>query len=238
MELDGKKVVIIGGSSGTGLGTAKVAAANGAQVVIASRSQEKLAAAKAEIGGAVETKVVDATDQESVRQLFDVVGPFDHLATPGSETILGSVGELDLSQAQRAFEVKYWPQYLAAKHGAPKIREGGSIIFMAGSFSQRPQPMGSVQASINAAIEGLGRALAVELGPIRVNTVSPGMVDTPMWDDMPEDKRREMYTETAKRLPAGRIASSEEVGQAIVFLMANPHMTGTTLFIDGGEVLQ
>lgn len=229
-----------------------MAAREGATVVIASRSSRKLETAKREIeelerkAGApearlealVETGVLDATDEEAVEGFFRSLGPFDHLATPGSETVLGSLRELAPSDARRAFDVKYWPQYLAAKHGAPQMRDGGSITFMAGSFSQRPQPMGTVQASVNAAIEGLGRALAVELGPIRVNTVSPGMVDTPMWSDLPGEEREGMYAAAAERLPAGRIASSEEVGDAIVFLMANPHMTGITLFIDGGETLR
>ena len=112
------------------------------------------------------------------------------------------------------------------------------MVLVAGAYSQQPEPGAAVQASINIAIEGLGRALVVELSPIRVNVVSLGLVDTPRFDFLPEKQRTEMFETAARTLPAKRIAQPEDVAQTILYLMRNPHATGNTLFIDGGLTLR
>jgi NAD(P)-dependent dehydrogenase (short-subunit alcohol dehydrogenase family) len=238
MRFQGKKIVVIGGSSGMGLATARAAAAEGARVVIASRSEEKLRQAKTQIQGSVEGLTINVMDEGSVKAFFDRVGEFDHLTTPGSEAVLGPFLSLDTQAARKAFDSKFWGQYHAAKYGAPKIRTGGSITFFAGIWSQRPIPRASVVAAINSAIEGLGRALAMELAPIRVNTVSPGIVDTPLYAGMASDKREAMFKEAAASIPAKRIAKPEEIAQTVLYLMSNGYTTGSTLYVDGGATLR
>ena len=238
MRFEGKKIVVIGGSSGMGLATAKAAAAEGARVIIASRSEEKLRQAKAQVQGSVEGFTLNVMEEGSVKAFFEKVGEFDHLTTPGSEAVLGPFLSLDTQAARKAFDSKFWGQYQAAKYGAPKIRRGGSITFFAGIWSQRPVPKASVVAAINSAIEGLGRALALELAPIRVNTVSPGIVDTPLYAGMAPDKKEAMFKEAAASIPAKRIAKPEEIAQTVLYLMANTYTTGSTLYVDGGVTLR
>ena len=194
--------------------------------------------AKNQIKGDVQIVMVDVRDSESIERFFDVVGDFDHLTTPGNEGALGLFLELDVEVARQGFDSKFWGQYQAAKYGAPKIRSGGSIVLVAGAYSQHPEPGAVPQASINSAVEGLGRALAVELSPIRVNVVSPGLVDTPRFNSLPAKQRSEMFEAAAKTLPAKRIAQPEDVAQTILYLMRNRHATGNVLYIDGGLTLR
>lgn len=221
-----------------GLATAKMAASEGAAVVIASRSEEKLQAAKAQINGNAEALTVNSMDEKSVKALFDKIGKFDHLVTPGSEAAMGPFLALDIKAARAAFDSKFWGQYHAARFGAPGIRSGGSITFFAGIWSQRPVPGSSVIAAINSAIEGLGRALAVELAPIRVNTVSPGIVDTPIYSGMARDKKEAFFNEVAASIPAKRIGRPEDIAQTVLYLMSNGYTTGSTLYADGGTTLR
>lgn len=234
----GKKIVIIGGSSGMGLATAKLAVAEGAAVVIGSRSEERLRQARALIQGKVELNPVNVVDEGSVKAFFDKIGEFDHLTTPGSEGVIGKFQELDVRDAKKAFDSKFWGQYQAAKYGATRIREGGSITFFAGIWSQKPVWGSSVVAAINSAIEGLGRALAVELAPIRVNTVSPGIVDSPMYSGMEAGKRNAMFQGIAASIPAKRVGRPEDIAKTVLYLMENGYTTGSTLYVDGGATLR
>jgi len=238
MNLQGKKVVIIGGSSGIGLATAKAATAKGAQVVIASRSEEKLRKATAEIKGKVESIPVNMLEESSVKALFDRVGALDHLATPGSEAVMGPFLGLEIGAAKAAFDSKFWGQYLAAKYGAPKLRPGGSITLFSGAYSQRPGRGATLLCAINSAVEGLGRALAVELSPIRVNVVSPGLVDTPIYSGMPEEKRKAMFNAVAGANLVKRIGKPEDIAETVLYLMSNGYTTGSTLYVEGGIMLR
>jgi NAD(P)-dependent dehydrogenase (short-subunit alcohol dehydrogenase family) len=238
MRFRGQKIVVIGGSSGMGFATAKMAAEEGAAVIIASRSEERLQKAKVQIEGEVEVLTVDIRDEGSVKTFFDKVGEFDHLTTPGNEAAMGAFLELDTKTAKAAFDSKFWGQYHAAKYGAPKMRGGGSITFFAGIWSQRPVPGGSVITAINSAIEGLCRALAGELAPIRVNTVSPGIVDTPIYSKMPPDVKERMFKEAAASIPSKRVGKPEEIAKTILYLMSNGYSTGNTLYVDGGATLR
>ncbi len=238
MRFEGQKIVIVGGSSGMGLATAKMAAAEGATVVIASRSEDRLRQARARIQGKVELNTVNIMDEGSIKGFFDKIGEFNHLATPGSEAVRGSFLELEVKEARKAFDSKFWGQYQLAKYGAPRIREGGSITFFAGIWSQRPVFGAAVVAAINSAVEGLGRALAVELAPIRVNTVSPGIVDTPLYSGMEPGKRNAMFQGIAASIPAKRVGRPEDIAQAVIYLMANGYTTGSTLYVDGGATLR
>lgn len=238
MRFQGQRIVIIGGSSGIGLATAKMAAAEGATVVIGGRSEEKLHQAKGQIHRDVEAFSVNVTDEISVKTFFDKVGEFNHLTTPGSEAAMGPFLELDTKAARAAFDSKFWGQYYAAKYGAPRMRPEGSITFFAGVWSQRPVPGSSVITAINSAIEGLSRSLAIELAPIRVNSISPGITDTPIYSRMPADQREAMFKDTAESLPVKRIGRPEEIAEAVLFLMNNGYTTGSTLFVDGGGLIK
>lgn len=239
MELENKRIVIIGGSSGIGLATARAAVEAGAAVVIAGRSAEKLERAIQEIGDStkVEAHTLDVRDEAAVRAFFEHIGPFDHLTTPGSAISGGHFLTGASASARADFESKFWGQYNAAKYGAPNLRPGGSIVLFSGIYAQRPPSGVSSIAAINGAIEALGRALAVELSPLRVNVVSPGLVDTPIFSFMSESERKDMFDSVARSIPARRIGQPEDIAQAVLYLMSNPYSTGTTLFVDGGHTL-
>jgi len=238
MDLRGKKIVIIGGSSGLGLATAQAAARQGASVVIAGRSPERLARARAAIGGEVEARPLDVTQEEAVREFFGAVGALDHLATPGSAVKAGPFLTTAVASVRADFDSKFWGQYLAARYAAPHLRPGGSIVLFAGIYSQRPPAGGSAFAAINSAIEGLARGLAVELAPIRVNAVSPGLVDTPIYASLGENERRTIFAAYAAAAPAGHVGRPEEVAQTVLYLMTNTFTTGSTLYVDGGYTLR
>jgi len=235
MSLDGKTVVIVGGSSGIGLASAAAASALGARVVIAGRSAQKLDAARRVVEGRIEARRLDMTDDASVGAFFAAVGPLDHLVITASEAALGRFREIDTADARRFFDSKFWGPYSVARRAAPQIRHGGSITFFSGAAGSRASPGFSCGSAINAAVEALSRTLAVELAPVRVNTISPGLVDTPVWETLvPAAERDALFAETAAKLPAGRIGRPEDVADAVLFLIRNAYTTGTTLFVDGG----
>jgi len=234
-RLQGKRVVVVGGSSGMGEATAKLLAEKGASVTIASRSKEKLRAAAESIGHSVVTRELDMTDETQVQAFFEMTGPIDHLVITASDAVMGKFLEVPLTQARRFFDSKFWGQYMTARAAAPKIAPGGSITFFGGAASRRATPGLSCGSAINAAIEALGNTLAVELAPIRVNTISPGLILTPVWDSLMDPQTKEaVLTESAKKLPLRRIGTSEEIAHAVLFLLENTYMTGSVLFVDGG----
>lgn len=232
----GQRSVVIGGSSGMGLATAQMLNSLGHEVVIASRSKEKLEQAKKVIGQ-VETRVIDVTQETDIARFFESLGPFDHLIVTAADFVMGPFLKLSLEDAKHFFDSKFWGQYLAAKHGAPHIRKGGSITFFCGAAGQKPVMHLSVGSAINAAIEGLTRALALELAPIRVNAISPGMVVTPVWDTVPEEDRLKAFAETAKNLPVKRMGKPEDIAQAVAYLVQCGYATGTIVYVDGGGLI-
>ena len=237
MTLDGKRIVVLGGSSGIGLAIAQAAARDGAAVVIASSQQAKVDAALSQVHGA-EGHVVDLSEAASIEALFDGIGAFDHLAYTAGETLaLGSLTDTDPAAAQRFFTVRYWGAFFAAKYGAPGIRPGGSIVFTSGTAGRRPRSGWALGASICMAMEGLTRALAVELAPTRVNLVVPGFVKTPLWAGMAEADREAMYQQAANALPVGHVGEPEEIAEAYLYFMRQSYSTGQTVVVDGGGVL-
>lgn len=238
MSIEGERIVIIGGSSGIGLAVAKMASSKGAAVVIAGRSRERLEKAMAEIGGNVEAYQLDVTNRDELESFFDRIGEFDHLTTPAADTSAGPFLELSIEEARRVFESKFWGQYIAARYAVPNIRQGGSIVLFAGIYAQRP-PAGSLPIpAINGAIEALGRALAVELAPLRVNVVSPGLIDTPAYAGMPPEQREAIFKQAAESLPIGRVGRPEDIAHTVIYLMTNTFTTGSTLYPDGGYTLR
>jgi len=235
MGIENESVVIIGGSSGMGLAIAKEAADSGAAVIIAGRSQGKLDEAIRVIAGDVATYIVDLSDEGSVMKLFQSIGSFDHLVITGSSVKTGQLRELSLADARASMNSKFWGAYIAARYA--QIRPKGSITFFSGILSRRPSSGLASLAAINAAVEALGRALALELAPIRVNVVSPGLTDTPAYATMPDDARKGMFAAVAKRLPVGRVGRPEDIASLTLELMRNNFLTGLVVDVDGGAVL-
>lgn len=235
MGIENESVVIIGGSSGMGLAIAKEAADAGAAVTIAGRSQSKLDEASRAIAGDVTTCIVDLSDEGSVIKLFQSIGSFDHLVISGSSVRTGQLRELSIADARASMDSKFWGAYMAARYA--QIRPKGSITFFSGILSRRPSPGLASLAAINAAVEALGRALALELAPIRVNVVSPGLTDTPAYATMPDDARKKMFAAVAKRLPVGRVGRPEDIASLTLELMRNSFLTGLVVDVDGGAML-
>ncbi|SDX12673.1 NAD(P)-dependent dehydrogenase, short-chain alcohol dehydrogenase family [Marininema mesophilum] len=237
MSLRGQKVIVFGGSSGIGLSVAELVAKEGAHVIIASRSREKLERAARSIEGEVSLHTVDMTEEKSVRDFFAEVGAFDHLVNTAADGPKGKFLELETTQAKVMMESKYWGQYHTAKFGAPLLNKGGSITFTTGVLSRKPMVGTSILSAVNGGLEGLTRALAFELQPIRVNAVSPGIVKTPLYDGMSEADRERYFSETAEALPVGKVAEARDIAEAYLYLMKNSFSTGTVLHVDGGHPL-
>ena len=241
MDLANSKILIVGGSSGMGLALARRCLDAGADVVIAGRNEDKLQRAHTQLGNpaALDTVATDITREDQVADLFGRIGRLDHIVSTAAE-IEGAyqlLPALDLKAAQRVVESKLYGPLLLAKHGAPMLSAAGSITFTSGIAAYRPAARGSVVAAVNAALEGLVRALAVELAPIRVNAVSPGWVDTPIWSFVAGDRKDETLAAMAQRLPVGRVGQADDIAGAIGFLMGNGFTTGTTLHVEGGHRL-
>jgi len=238
MSLSGKRVVVLGGTSGIGFAVAEAATASGATVVVASRDQQRVESAVARLPAGTEGFAANLTDEAAVKDLFERIGPFDHLAfTAGESLQLATLTEMSLTAARQFFETRYWGALTAAKYGAPLIRQGGSIVFSSGIAGTRPQAGWALGASITAAMEGLTRALAVELAPVRVNIVSPGFVRTPLWQGIPAADREAMYATVGAKLLVGRVGEAAELAETYVFLMRQGFATGQTFIVDGGGVL-
>ena len=230
------RTIIIGGSSGMGLATAKMLHTFGHDIVIAGRSKQKLEKAVKEIGKA-QSCVLDVTNEKEIAEFFDSIGPFDHLVITAASFTMGPFLKMTSSEARDFFDSKFWGQYLAAKYGAPKIRKEGSITFFCGVAGQKPFMHFAAGSAINAAIEGLTRALALELSPIRVNAISPGTIVTPVWDGLPEKERLEEFKETGQRLPVKRVGQPEDVAKAVHYLIECGFATGSIVYVDGGARL-
>jgi len=240
-EIRNSRILIVGGSSGMGLALARRSLAGGAEVVIAGRSEEKLVRAREDLRNpaALHTITVDITEESQVADLFKRFEAFDHIVSTAAE-ISGAyelLPSINLHAVQRVVESKLYGPLLLAKHGAPTLAAEGSITFTSGIAAYRPSARGSAVAAVNAALEGLVRALAVELAPIRVNAVSPGWVDTPIWAFVAGEGKDETLNAMAERLPVGRVGKPDDIADAISFLMGNGFTTGTILHVEGGHRL-
>lgn len=237
MELQGKQVVIIGGSSGIGLATAKKALAEGANVLIVGRSEVRLdTAQKALKSRQLTTAVADISDPDSVRALFAKCEIIDHLFVPAGE--LTPDGGDVLSSDPAKLENVIMTRLLGVSHVVREARAkmtGGSVTLMSGLYAIRPGKGGAMGAAAVAGVEGMTRALALDLAPVRVNAVSPGIIDTPLWDSF--GPNRQAIIDIGRSLPVGRVGHPDEIAAGVLFLMKNDFTTGTVLRIDGGGAL-
>lgn len=228
--------LVIGGSSGIGEATARLAARSGAQVAIASRSPDKLGAAQARLPAGVDAWPLDVSDDAAVQAFFEAHEPWDHVVLAGSATQTGSVRDLPMDAARASMDNKFWGAYHVARHA--RIHDGGSLTFVSGVYSIRPQPYAVLQGALNAAVEALARGVALERAPqVRVNTVSPSTTATPLWNKLGADGRARKFAEMEARLPLRRIADPDDIAQAILFVATNRFATGSTLLLDGGDAL-
>jgi NAD(P)-dependent dehydrogenase (short-subunit alcohol dehydrogenase family) len=237
-DMNGKRVVLLGGTAGIGLATARRAAGAGAEVVVASRSRSRVDAALELLPSTAEGYAVDLSSEAATAELLAELGAFDHLVFTAGETLaLHALDDTDLTEARRFFETRFWGALAAAKHGHTRIRPGGSITLMSGSAGARPQATWTVAATICSGVEAMVRALAMELAPIRVNCVAPGVLRTDLWAGMDDATRQQFFADVGSQLLTGRVGEAEEVADSIMYLMGNGYTTGITLPVDGGATL-
>ncbi|HVU66872.1 MAG TPA: SDR family oxidoreductase [Ktedonobacteraceae bacterium] len=241
MDIANHKVIVVGGSSGMGRAVAQAAAAKGAEVTIVGRSQVKLAEVVAELAApqSVRTIAADVTNEDDVRRIFATTGAFDHLiVTAASNLAYSTLQELDQDAIRRTIDAKLIAALLLVKYAAPHINERGSITLTSGIAAERPLSTGFLVAAVNGSLFSLTYGLAVALAPVRVNVLSPGWVDTPIWRTSALAANREsMFEKMVQRLPARRIGQPEDIAHAAIFLMENEFTTGAILPIDGGHRL-
>jgi NAD(P)-dependent dehydrogenase (short-subunit alcohol dehydrogenase family) len=233
MLLTAKKVVVVGGSSGIGLSTAELAKREGAEVIISSRNAERLDAAAKSLGATAIP--ADVTSDESIVDLFRKCGPVDHVVVTAAQLRTGPFKTVKMEDVRATMEGKFWGAWRVAR--AAEIRPGGSLTLVSGYLSIRPRPNSAIIGAANGALESLARGLALELAPVRVNAVSPGIIDTPIRAAMPEEARRDMLAKTAAALPVGRVGVGEDIARQILAFMTIGFATGSIVYLDGGALI-
>ncbi|MBP0448444.1 SDR family oxidoreductase [Kitasatospora sp. RG8] len=236
-SLAGRRVVVVGAGSNTGRALARAASAAGAELVLAGPDPRKLEWTAGELSGPAEVVPVDLADEASIAALAAATGAFDHLVSTAAMPANGPLADLELADVQRAFAAKVYGPLLLAKHLAGQAvtgtPDGASFTFFSGVAAWRPAPARTVMATTNGALAFLVQALAVEIAPVRVNAISPGIVDSGSWDRMGTDKDPFLRS-VAERNPARRVGTTEDLVRAVLFTMTSPFVTGTVLHVDGG----
>jgi NAD(P)-dependent dehydrogenase (short-subunit alcohol dehydrogenase family) len=237
-EFSGKRIVVLGGSSGIGLAVAQLAVAQGARAIIASSNADRVKQGVATLDGKAEGHTLDLSNERDIQGFFQKIGDFDHLVFTAGDTLqLNELAATDLAKARHAFELRYWAALAAVKYASPHIRKGGSIVLTTGVAGQRPHKGWTIAASVCGTIEALTRALAVELAPIRVNAVCPGVVRTNLWQSMDAGAREQLFDSVGKSLLVGRVGEACEIARAYLYLMQEGYSTGQIVVVDGGALL-
>lgn len=235
LSLKNRVVVVVGGTSGIGLEVARSALALDARVVAIGRSEAHAREAQAILGDHAIVRCLDIGDEHAIRSLFDGMTNVDHLIVTAGKVGRSNALEADMQTVRRLFDDRFWGTYNVIRHCAPLMPPTGSITLFSGNLAVRPAPGTSIVSAAVAAVEALGRALAVELKPIRVNTIRSGAVDTPLLRSRPDYE--ELKSRLTASLPVGRIGKPEDLAHAVLFLMGNPYTTGTVLQVDGGALI-
>jgi NAD(P)-dependent dehydrogenase (short-subunit alcohol dehydrogenase family) len=236
-ELARQTVVVIGGSAGIGLETARRARAEGADVVLTGRNPERLQHAAQEVG-ALSTAAFDATDPTALDRFFgDLPGAIDHVLVTGSGPYYARLADLDRERAHRDFDEHLWLAVAVAQHAVGRVRPGGTLVFMGGTGGRARGPGLSLIAAGTAALPALIANLAVEVAPIRVNLIAAGFVDTPLSASLLGDDLEARRDQLRATLPIGRVVGPADVAALAVHIMTNTALTGATYDIDGGQQL-
>jgi NAD(P)-dependent dehydrogenase (short-subunit alcohol dehydrogenase family) len=241
MTLKDKRVAIVGGGSGIGYAVAEACIAEGAAVTIASSNLARVQAAAQRLGGGAQAARVNVTDESNVVDFFANAGGFDHIVTTAGDwggPRGARLADLDLEAAKSIFNVRFWGALALAKHGSKTLAPGGSITLTDGMVAHRPGPGAFVSSAMAGGIEHLVRGLAVELAPLRVNGVCPGMIRTDVWNSIPEDRREATLAERTKRNLIPRIGEAAECAEAYLYLMRGGYTTGQVLYVEGGSALR
>jgi NAD(P)-dependent dehydrogenase (short-subunit alcohol dehydrogenase family) len=234
-SLQDRIVVITGGSSGIGLATAHEVVALGGRVALVGRSLDRLKRACQELGEAASAIQLDVTDEHAVEEAFRKIDRIDHLVTAAAGGLRGRLAELNTALARGLFESKFWGQHYCVRYATPRMAHDGSMVLVSGWVSRKPAIEMSTMAAVDGAIEAFARSLALELAPIRVNAVTPGQIDTPLWRNrLSESEARAYFDQVAQSNPVGRVGTAEDVASAILLLMRNGFMSGAVLDVDGG----
>ncbi|MFF0307094.1 SDR family oxidoreductase [Streptosporangium sp. NPDC004379] len=235
MSLSGRRSLVMGGSSGIGEAVARLFAERDAEVVITGRDADRLGAAAGRIGGKVTARRVDGCSPEEVADFFAEDVRYDHLvlALSGGSGA-GPFASLDLDGLRDGFERKVWPHLRILQAALPRMTEDGSVTLLTASSARAALPGTAGLAAINGALEAMVPPLAVELAPLRVNAVSPGVIDTPWWYGLPGEQRAAMFAEHAAALPVGRVGRPEDVAEAVLLVATNGFMTGEVVPVNGG----
>jgi NAD(P)-dependent dehydrogenase (short-subunit alcohol dehydrogenase family) len=237
-SLQSRRVVIVGGTSGMGLAAARAAVQAGAEVIVAGRRPvSERTAAEGETH--ITHEIVDFTDEASVKAMFERIGTLDHLfitAAPKPGT-WGAFLDQDVAGAQQYMNAKFFGSWACARWAAPRMPADGSITFLTGGAAVRPRAGASMVSATFTALETLARGLAIELGPLRVNTIRPGYTDSEMWSFLDPAALEQLRQKVKAAMPVRRMGTVEDIGHAAIFLMSNPQVTGSVLEISGGETL-
>jgi NAD(P)-dependent dehydrogenase (short-subunit alcohol dehydrogenase family) len=237
-SLKGKRVVLLGGTSGFGLATALTAAEEGAEVIVVSSQQQRVDEALASLPQGSKGYTANLVDEKQIASLFSQIGEFDHLVFTAGETLrLSDLSTLNFDEARQFYDLRFWGALMAAKYACKHIRSGGSITLTNGIVGKRPWKGWTVAASIAGATEALTRALAVELAPIRVNAVCAGVVRTNLWGNMTETDREALFSNVGSQLLTGKVGEAEDIAEAFLYLMRGNFTTGQIIVADGGGVL-
>jgi NAD(P)-dependent dehydrogenase (short-subunit alcohol dehydrogenase family) len=238
MRLQDQRVVIIGGTSGIGLAVAEASVAEGAQVVVASSRQSRVDTAVARLGASAIGQVLDVTDSDAASRLFDSLDTVDHVVyTAGEALSLMPIRDLDLDRARGFFQTRYFGALNIVHAAAGQLRPAGSITLTSGSAGERPGAGWALAASVCGGVNSLTRALALDLAPIRVNAVAPGVVRSPLWSQLSDADRNNLYAQMGESLPVGRVGEVDDIAQAYLYCMTQSYGTGTVLNVDGGSLL-
>jgi NAD(P)-dependent dehydrogenase (short-subunit alcohol dehydrogenase family) len=236
LNMENAEIVVIGGTSGIGLATAAMAQEARARITVVGRDEARLASALRHIGDNARGVALDVADEAAVEALFGSFDHVDHVVTLAGTRADGEIATIDTTTAREPFDNRLWGALYVCRYAAPKMTDG-SITICTGVGVARPRRGGAIVAAAAGASEVLARAVALEVAPIRVNVIRPGLVDTPLLTRMAGEHRESVIASQSKRIPLGRIAQPEEIAHAILFLMSNTYITGSTLTVDGGVSL-